>query len=120
LSETKPGNIIEVNSYGGTADKQLYEITDVKVNNLLDLTDANTVETLGTTISDLKLTSATSSNPYEFTQEVAIWAKNNGYSGIKFYGTQGGVTSYSNFVIFEQSTVDNAIRGSINPISWKL
>jgi hypothetical protein len=59
-----------------------------------------------------------SSNPYQFTQEVAIWAKKNGYNGIKFYGTQGGITNYNNFVIFEQSAVDNAIKGSVNAIPW--
>ncbi|WP_262480653.1 hypothetical protein [Alistipes sp. ZOR0009] len=30
-------------------------------------------------------------NAYEYTQEVAIWAKRKGYSGIKFYGAHGGI-----------------------------
>ena len=116
LSETKAGNIIEVNSYGGTANKTLYEFTDIQVSNLLDLTDPLTIEKLGTTIEDMKLITGT--NPYEFTQEVAIWAKNNGYSGVKFSGTQGGSANYTNFVIFEQPIVNSVIQGSINPISW--
>jgi hypothetical protein len=41
-----------------------------------------------------------------------------GYSGIKFFGAQGGNINYINFIIFEQSTVNTAIKGSINPISW--
>lgn len=116
LSETKTGNIIEVNSYGGTANKTLYEFTDFEVSNLLDLTDPTTIQKLGTTIEDMKLT--TGVNPYEFTQEVAIWAKNNGYSGVKFLGTQGGTTKYTNFVVFEQQVVNSSVKGSINPISW--
>jgi hypothetical protein len=116
LSETKTGNVIEASSYGGTSGKQLYEFTDVQVNNLLDLTDANTVEILGTTFDQMKLTGV--AKPYEFTQEVAIWAKNNGYSGVKFYGSQGGNTVYTNFILFEQQTVNSAIKGSINSILW--
>ncbi len=116
LSETKAGNIIEANSYGGTGGKTLFEITNVQVPNMLDLTDINTIEALGTTFEQMKLSGIT--NAYEYTQEVAIWAKNNGYSGIKFFGAQGGATSYINFVIFEQATVNNAIKGSANIIPW--
>lgn len=116
LSETKAGNIIEANSYGGTSGKTLFEITDVEVSNILDLTDVNTIETLGTSFEQMKLSGVT--NAYEYTQEVALWAKNNGYSGIKFYGAQGGATNYTNFVIFEQSTVNSAIKGSATIIPW--
>ena len=116
LSETKVGNIIEATYYDGTAGKQLYEITNVQVDNLLDLTNPSTLEFLGTSIEDMKLINI--DNKYEFTQEVAIWAKNNGYNGIKFYGTQGGNTIYTNYIIFEQSIVDKAIKGTITPISW--
>lgn len=107
LSETKAGNIIEANSYGGTSGKTLFEITDVEISNVLDLTDVKTIETLGTTFEQMKLSGVT--NVYEYTQEVAIWAKNNGYSGIKFYDAQGGTINYTNFVIFEQSTINSAI-----------
>jgi len=116
LSETKSGNIIEVSSYGGTNNKTLYEFTQVQVNNILDLTNNNTIELLGTSISQMKLTGV--QNSYEFTHEVAIWAKNNGYNGVKFFGTQGGSIPYVNFVIFEQSTVNSMIQGSINSIAW--
>jgi hypothetical protein len=96
--------------------KQLYEITNVQVNNLLDLTNPNTMEILGTSIDQMKKSGAF--NSYEFTHEVAIWAKSNGYAGVKFYGTQGGSVEYINFVLFEQTIVNNAIKGAINPISW--
>jgi len=101
LSEEKAGSVFEVTHYGGTTNRQLYEFTDVRIDNLLDLTDARTIGT-----------------QYEFTHAIAAWAKNNGYSGIKFPGTRGGSVEYKNFVIFEQSAVNNAVRGSINPINW--
>lgn len=116
LSESKAGNIIEVNSYGGTTNKILYEITQVKIDNILDLTDENVLAKLGTTKSDMKLVGG--ANQYEFTQEIAIWAKNRGYNGIKFFGAQGGSTDYINFVIFEQEAVNKAIKGEITKISW--
>lgn len=119
MSETKSGNLIEAHSHNGTTGKQLYEFTNIEIDNLLDLTDANTIKKLGTTIEQIKLTkNATVTHPYEYTQEIAIWAKNNGYNGIKFYGTQGNNTLYINYVIFKQSIVDNAVKGNINPIKW--
>jgi len=110
-SETKAGNLLEMN--GNTAGRTLYEM-ELEISGLLDLTDAKVIEHLGTTFDQMKLVG---SNAYEFTQEVAIWAKNNGYSGVKFYGAQSS-TNYTNFVIFEQTTVNNSIKGTVNAISW--
>jgi len=116
LSETKAGNIIEANSYGGTSGKTLYEMSNVQIFDILDLTDESVITQLGTSFEQMKLSNV--ENAYEFTQEIAIWAKNNGYSGIKFYGAQGGSTSYTNFVIFDQATINTSIKGSVNIISW--
>ncbi len=116
LSETKAGDIIEANSYGGTSGKTLFEITNVEINNILDLTDETVIRQLGTSFEQMKLSGVT--NSYEYTQEIAIWAKKNGYSGIKFYGAQAGATSYTNFAIFDQSTVNSAIKGSTKVIPW--
>ncbi|MDR1092169.1 MAG: hypothetical protein LBL79_13935, partial [Prevotella sp.] len=109
-SETKAGNLLEMN--GNTAGRTLYEM-EFEISGLLDLTDAKVIEHLGTTFDQMKLVGT---NAYEFTQEVAIWAKNNGYSGIKFYGAQSS-TNYTNFVIFEQTTVNSAIT-NIKTILW--
>jgi hypothetical protein len=117
LSETKPGNVIEANAYGGTAGKTLYEFTDMQVSNLLDLTDYSIVQKLGTNFEQLKLVNARNEIQYEFTQEIATWAKNKGYSGIKFYGAHG-TTDYVNFVIFEQPIVNISVKGPINSIAW--
>jgi|GEM_PF-5712908 len=113
LSETKAGNLMEIS--GNTAGRILYEMNDVQISNLLDLTDARIIEQLGTTFEQMKRIGA--GNRYEFTHEIAIWARNNGYSGIKFYGAQS-TNNYVNFVIFEQSTVNSAIRNNFNRVNW--
>ena len=116
-STSKNGNLIEVNAYGGTAGKTQYEISNVQLNNVLDLTDEATINQLGTSFEQMKLSGV--SNKYEYTHEVADWAKSKGYSGVKFYGAQGSGTVYENIIVFEQSTVNNSIiNSSINPVSW--
>ncbi len=91
------------------------------MDNILDLTSPNTIKSLGTTLEQMKYTkSAAVINAYEYSHEIAVWAKKSGYNGIKFYGTQGGSTNYINYVLFEQSVVDKAIKGTITPISWEL
>ena len=75
------------------------------------------VKHLGVTFDQLKLIDPDNLIQYEFTQVIAIWAKKNGYSGIKFLGERGtSGKEYVNFVIFEQSNVNSAIKGSVNPI----
>jgi hypothetical protein len=58
-------------------------------------------------------------NKYEYTHVVADWAKSKGYSGVRFYGAQGSGVVYENIILFEQTTVNNAItNSSINPVAW--
>ncbi|GHV58771.1 hypothetical protein FACS1894182_11800 [Bacteroidia bacterium] len=113
LSESKTGNIMELN--GSTTGRALYEM-DVNVTGLLDLSDVKVVDQLGTTFDQMKRIHKDIFVQYEFTQEVAIWAKNNGYTGIKYYGAQGSA-DYINYVIFDQTTVINSIT-NIKSISW--
>jgi hypothetical protein len=116
-SASKDGNLIEVNAYEGITGKTQYEISNVKVDNLLDLTDKNTIEKLGTTFDQMKLSGV--DNKYEYTHVVTDWAKSKGYSGIKFYGAQGTGQVYENFIIFEQTTVNKMIINSkITDIKW--
>ena len=75
LSETKSGNIIEVSSYGGTSGKALYEFMDVQVDNLLDLTDPNTIEKLGISFEQMKLTSVQNSYDYRFDSSTFYFLK---------------------------------------------
>lgn len=57
---------------------------------------------------------------YEYTHFVADWAKNKGYTGVKFYGAQGSGTQYENIIVFEQSSVNKSIINSvIKPVEWK-
>ena len=53
LSETKAGNLIEVKSYGGTSGKTLFEITNVEVDNILDLTNVGVIKQLGTSFEQM-------------------------------------------------------------------
>ncbi len=116
-STSKNGNIIEVNAYGGTAGKTQYEISNIQLNNVLDLTKEATINKLGTSFEQMKLSSV--SNKYEYTHVVADWAKSNGYSGVKFKGAHGSGAVYENIIVFEQSVVDNSILNSaIDPVSW--
>ena len=116
-SASKDGNLIEVNAYEGITGKTQYEISNVKVDNLLDLTDKTTIEKLGTTFDQMKLSGV--DNKYEYTHVVTDWAKSRGYSGIKFYGAQGTGQVYENFIIFEQTTVNKMIINSkITDIKW--
>lgn len=100
---------------GSTTGRALYEM-DVNVTGLLDLSDVKVVDQLGTTFDQMKRIHKDIFVQYEFTQEVAIWAKNNGYTGIKYYGAQGSA-DYINYVIFDQTTVINSIT-NIKSISW--
>ena len=58
-----------------------------------------------------------SNNDYEFTHEIASWAKKKGYSGIKFKGARGNGIDYINFVIFEENTVSKSLN-NYKIIDW--
>ncbi len=118
-SRSKKGNRMEAieNNNNGTNGVTQYEITNVQVDNLLDLTDESTIQKLGTSFAQMKLSGV--DNKYEYTHVIADWAKSKGYSGVRFYGAQGVDEVYENFIIFEQSTVNNAIiNSSIDDIPW--
>lgn len=116
---SKNGNLIEVNAYGGTTGKTQYEISNVQIENLLDLTDEATIQKLGTSFEQMKFRNPNNSVAYEFTHVVADWAKSKGYSGVRFYGAHGEDEVYENLLIFEQYTVNNAIiNSSIDPVPW--
>ncbi len=118
LSETKAGNLFEAVHYNGsTTNRDLYEFTQVNISNLLDLTDSKIVNKLGVTFNQLKLQNVDNSIQYEFTHQIAKWAKEKGFSGIKFFGARGGTESYINFVIFDENTVNTSLN-IFKKISW--
>lgn len=118
LSEEKSGNIFEAIHYtGGTTGRDLYEFSNVKINNLLDLSNEQNLEKLGTSLKQMMLESDDKLAQYEFTNVVAKWAKEKGYSGIKFKGARGKGTDYINFVIFEESTVSKWLN-NYKKIEW--
>ena len=76
------------------------------------MTNQSIIQKLGTSFPQTKLL-----GDYQFTHELADWAKANGYSGIKSYGAHdivGGITvePYVNLIIFEQATIDAALTAS--------
>ncbi len=104
------------NNKGGTANRDLFEFTNVKVENLLDLSNEQNLEELGTTLEHMMKVGT--DKDYEFTNVIAKWAKEKGYSGIKFKGARGNGTDYINFVIFEESTVSKSLN-NYKIIDWK-
>ncbi len=117
LSEKKSGNVFEAIHYnGGTANRDLFEFSNVKIENLLDLSNEQNLEKLGTTLDNMMLTNT--KNDYEFTNVIAKWAKEKGYNGVKFKGARGNGEDYINFVIFEETTVSKSLSNYKN-IDWE-
>ena len=116
LSEEKSGNVFEAIHYnGGTTGRDLYEFSNVKIDNLLDLSNEQNLEKLGTTLEDMMKIGT--DKDYEFTNVIAKWAKEKGYKGVKFKGARGDGTDYINFVIFEESTVSKSLN-NYKKINW--
>jgi hypothetical protein len=119
VSTTSDGNLLEAIGNGGVTGKAQYEITNVQITNLLDLTDYAIIQQIGTSFEQMKFSSPNKIVAYEFTHVVADWAKSKGYSGIKFYGAHGSEVVYENILIFEQTTVNNSIaNSSIIELEW--
>jgi hypothetical protein len=120
LSKTIEGNKTEVLSYINDSKKwNTYEFKNVKVNNLLDLTDDAVRQKLGTQYDDLVKDIVNVENQdiakaenYEFTNTLASWARKNGYNGIIAPGARGA-KDYQNIIIFEQSYIDQILKGKI-------
>ena len=118
-STSSDGNYLEAMGNGGITGKTQYEVTNVQINNLLDLTDDNIIQQLGTSFDQMKFSNPNKIVAYEFTHVVADWAKSKGYSGIKFYGAHGSEAVYENVLIFEQTSVNNSIvNRSIIELEW--
>lgn len=117
LSKTIDGNMTEVLHYVNDWKKwNTYEFTNVKLDNLLDLTDDLVRQQLGTQFEDLvKIIDRVDSNEakiinYEMTNVLASWARKNGYNGIIAPGARG-TQNYENIIIFEQTYIDQVLKG---------
>lgn len=109
------GSLLEAAAYGGTTGKELYKFENVNFTNVLDLTDPSTIQKLGVNNAQMMLIEG--ENIFEYTTEVAIWAKDNGYEGIKYFGVRGNGQTYKNVAIFEEY-VNTGIPTSGVPEPW--
>jgi RES domain-containing protein len=111
-SETDAGNIIEMGFDKSTnkADYARFKFENVKIDNMLNLTDDAIRKELGVTEAQIK---KLGDNKYMFTSEIATWARTR-YKGIIYPGANpNGV--YKNVVLFNQSDIDVALK-TIKPI----
>jgi hypothetical protein len=114
LNKTVSGNQTELSAYGQWADYSTYKFENIKVDNLLDLTDDVVRQQLGTQFDDL-VKNVVTLNPddaklinYEFTNEIASWARKNGYNGIIAPGARGA-KDYESIILFDQNYIDNIL-----------
>ena len=119
FSKTQSGNVTEISHYGNISNYKTYEYTNVKISNMLDLTDDAVRQQLGVDLDLLTRAKSTGDDivdaafNYEFTHEVGTWATNNGYKGVIVPGSRGN-KNYINAIIFKQLDIDDAL-GNITP-----
>lgn len=117
LSKTVKGNKTEVTHYVDNWKAwNTYEFKNVKVDNLLDLTDQATRKKLGTQFDDLVRDVVNKVDPdlakaenYEMTNAIASWARKKGYNGVIVPGARGA-KDYHNIVLFDQSFIDDLVK----------
>ncbi len=111
LSKTVAGNQTElVPHYGVWNDFSTYKYVNIQVDNLLDLTDDAIRLQLGTEFQQLTKVLDDKADMYEFTNELAEWARQNGYNGLIVPGARGA-QNYENVIVFEQSYINQILQG---------
>ncbi|TRX33235.1 hypothetical protein FNW52_15870 [Flavobacterium sp. ZT3R18] len=109
LSKTEAGNKRElVPHYGGWSEFSTYKYSNVKAANLLDLTDDVVRRQLATQFDDLTKVLDDKAEMYEFTNELASWARKKGYNGMIVPGARG-TKDYENIILFEQKYIDDVL-----------
>ena len=111
FSKALEGNKIEITHYGDWLDFSTYRFANVSLDNLLDLTNAAVREQLKVLKPQLLLVEGGNNVAYEFTNEVASWARNRGYNGIIATGARGS-QDYKNIILFEQTYIDGVLQGA--------
>lgn len=119
LSKTVTGNQTElVPHYGTWNDFSTYKFENIQVNNLLDITDDVVRQQLGTDFQQLvKISNDPNSQVaksimYEYTNEIAHWARQNGYNGLIVPGARG-TNNYENIILFEQNYINEILQDKI-------
>jgi hypothetical protein len=110
LSQTIKGNETEITHYGNWLDFNTYRFPDVELTKLLDLTSPEILKKLKTLKEQLLLTDGSNNIIYEFTNELASWARSKSYNGIIAWGARGA-QNYKNVIIFKQDYINNVLKG---------
>lgn len=111
LSKTLTGNQTElVPHYGAWNDFSTYKYTSVQADNLLDLTDDVIRQQLGSEFEQLTKVLDDKAVMYEFTNELAKWARQKGYNGLIVPGARGA-KDYQNVILFEQAYINQILQG---------
>lgn len=116
-SESFEGNKTEMSHYNDWNSFSTYEYAEVNVRDILDLTDDQVRQKLGTDVNSLVLGMSDKTKAYEFTNVLGTWARENGYKGLRVPGARGA-KDYINIIIFEQSELNTLLNG-ITPIPHK-
>ncbi len=117
FSNSFNGNQTEMSHYGEWSSYSTYEFKNVKIDNILDLTDDAVRQLLGTEFDKLVLEMGNKTQAYEFTNVIGTWARENKYKGLIVPGARGGKV-YSNIVVFNQSDLNSALN-EIHPVKLK-
>lgn len=109
-SETMDGNQIEMSHYGEWNSYSTYEYGSIHVDNVLDLTNGEIRQQLGTEFDKLVIGVSDKSTAYEFTNVLGTWAREKGYKGLIVPGARGN-KDYTNVIIFNQSELNIVFEG---------
>lgn len=85
-------------------------LMSIQADNLLDLTDDIIRRQLGTEFEQLTMVLDNKADMYEYTNELAKWARQNRYNGLIVPGARGA-KDYENVIIFEQSYLNQIFNG---------
>ncbi len=121
LSKTLRGNKEEIAAYGAWENYSAYKFPNVDLSNFLDLTDSNVINALRVSREQLIKVdpNGDKSIMYEFTNEIAAWARTNGYSGIIAPGARG-TQDYKNIVLFTENAISQIQWFKISKVETQL
>ncbi|RZS93565.1 fibronectin type III domain-containing protein [Aquimarina brevivitae] len=121
LSETLAGNKQEIAAYGAWDDFNQYRFTNINLTNFLDLTNENVLNKLKVSREQLLLLDASGDKSimYEFTNVIASWARQNGFSGIIAPGARGR-QDYKNIILFTNDAIKSKPWFKIDKLQSKL
>lgn len=111
FSKTIMGNKTEiVPHYGVWEAFSTYKFSSIQIDNLLDLTNEAIRLKLGVEYEQLVKVLDNKSEMYEFTNELASWARQKGYNGLIVPGARGD-KNYENIILFTQEYVTQITSG---------